>query len=286
MSEEKFDILFLCHEKDKDILKKNIEYTKKNVIGYRKIFILSKENYFPNDKDIEFVNENIFPFNKEDIARYAPKGRAGWYYQQFLKLYALNVIKKGILDNLLIIDADVTFIRKTKFFDNGKPLYSFEIGYHQPYYEIMEKVLGFGKQKSDLSGTVHHMMYQRKYIDELLYFVKRTKGKELWKIIMENIDLDTISGFCEQEVYFNYMLKFHPDKIKIRRLRFIDFPYNNSFWIGFFGFFGYKYIASHHYLKEERFSAFKRIGMEILKLIGLKIWLKRILIKIGLIKTK
>ena len=281
-----FDILFLCHEKDIKDLKENIKYARKNIVGYRKIFVLSKENYFPDDKDIGFIDEKIFPFNKEVIGKYAPKRRAAWYYQQFLKLYTLKVVGEEVLDNLLIADADLRFIKKTAFFNKGVPLYNFEIGYHQPYYKIMEKVLGFGKQNLNISATVHHMVYQRKYINNLLNFTIKKDGKEFWKDIMENISKDTISGFSEQETYFNFMMKFYPNKIKVRRLRFIDFPYNGSFWVKFFGFFGYSYIASHHYLKENRFSVIKCLGIEFLKLIGLKILIKRMIIRLKMAGVK
>ena len=212
MKKVRFDILFLCHKKDIEILKKSIKYAKKNVIGYRKIFVLSRENYFPDDKEINFVDEKIFPFNKKTIEKYAPKGRAGWYYQQFLKLYFLKVVGKEVLDNVLCIDADSMFIRKTTFFEGETPLYNVDTGSHQPYFEILEKVFGFGKQNSKFSGTTHHMMYQREYISEIFDFVKKKYGKRFWNVIMGNIDPNTISGFSEQDLYLNYMLKYHPKK--------------------------------------------------------------------------
>ncbi len=286
VNQKKFDILFLCHEKDVEILKKNMEYAKKNIYGYRKIFVLSKENYFKGDKSISFVDEKIFPFSKKDIAKYAPEGRTGWYYQQFLKLYFLEAIGKRALNNVLIIDADCAFIRKTAFFEGKKPLYNLEIGYHDPYYEILERVFGFGSQTKNMSGTVHHMMYQRKYIKEILNFIRKKSGKELWKEIMEKADKKTISGFSEQELYFNYVLRFHKRKIKIRRIRFIDFPYNGSFWTWLFRNLGYHYIASHDYLHKQRFSAMRSIIVEILKVLRIKIFLKRMLIKLKILKVK
>lgn len=283
---EQFDLVFLCHEKDIKILRKNLEFAKKNIRGYRKIFIVSRENYFPEDKDLSFVDEKIFPFNKKEIAKYAPEGRTGWYYQQFLKLYFLKAVGRRCLNNILIVDADCAFIRKTLFFEKGKPLYNFEIGYHDPYYKILEEVFGFGSQTKNMSGTVHHMLYQRKFMKEILNFVKKKWEKELWKIIMEKADKKTISGFSEQDLYFNYMLKFHKNKIKVRRIRFIDFPYNGGFWVWLFRSLRYNYIASHDYLQKQRFSAVRSLIVEFLKVLGLKVLIKRILIKTGLIKVQ
>ncbi len=282
----KFDILFLCHEKDKDILKESLKYAKKNVLGYRKIFLLSKKNYFSRDKDIEFVNEGIFPFDKEEIARYAPLGRAGWYFQQFLKLYFFKVMGKKVLENLLIIDADTIFLKKTEFFENGKPLYNVEIGYHQPYYEILEKIFGFGRQSNDFSGITHHMIFQRRYIEDIFRIGSRNGKKEFWKEIMENINKETVSGFSEYDLYFNYMLTKHPDRIKIRKIRFIEFPNYNKEVINIAKFLGYYYLSAHDYLREKKFPILGCIFSEFLKRFGLKRFLKEILIKSKIINEK
>jgi len=284
--DEKFDILFLCHEKDKGALMGHIAHARENILGYRKIFVLSKEDYFPYEKDITFVDEKLFPFDKKTIGEYAPNGRAGWYFQQFLKLYFFRIMGEKVLNNLLIVDADLTFIKKTTFFKGDKPLYNFEVGYHEPYYEILERVFGFGKQISSLSGTVHHMMFQRKYVDELLDFKFKSGEKVFWKEIMDNIDMSTESGFSEEDLYLNYMLKYYPDKIKIRKIRFIDFPYGGPFWRSLFRILGYSYIASHDYFDKQRFPALRSFGIEILKMLGLKRKVKDLILKFGLAKRK
>ncbi|MBC8435308.1 hypothetical protein H8D91_02285 [archaeon] len=280
----KFDILFLCHEKDVEILKSSIKYAQKNVAGYRKIFVLSQNNYFPENKDITFVDEKIFPFNKSIIGKQAPKGRAGWYYQQFLKLYFLRVTGKEVLDNVLCIDADSMFIKKTTFFEGEIPLYNVDIGAHQPYFDILEKVFGFGKQHSKYSGTTHHMMYQRKYISEIFDFVKKKYGVEFWKVIMDNVDSKTISGFSEQDLYLNYMLKHHPNKIKIRKMRFMNFPYYTKRWVKLFSFLGYHYLSAHDYLINDKFSAPKRLVVEFITFLGIKRFIKEGLMKLKILK--
>ncbi len=278
LKNKNFDILFLCHKKDINILKKSIDYAKKNILGYRKIFVLSENNYFPNDPNIHFISEKNFPFNKKTISKYSPKDRGGWYYQQFLKLYFLNVIDRKVLDNLLIIDADVMFLRPTKFFENSTPLYSFETGHHEPYYQILEELFCFGKYLPTLSGTVHHMIYQRPYIQKLFKLV----DGELWKRVMENIDLKTEAGFSEQETYFNFMLNKYPSKIKLRKLKYINFPYFNLKWILIFKFLGFDYLASHHYLRRKKFPIIESLTLEFLRFLRIKRILKESLIKFNI----
>lgn len=281
---EKFDVLFLCHEKDREILGRALEYAKKNVLGCRKIFVLSSENYFPDDKDVVFVDENRFSFDKKTIGKFASNGRAGWYFQQFLKLYFLKVMGREVLDNVLVIDADTIFIKKTGFFENGRPCYNIDEGYHQPYYDVMEKVFGFGKQKDSVSGITHHMLFQRKYVEELFKIVSSDGKKEFWIRVMESVDKNTVSGFSEYDLYLNYMLKYHPDKIKIRKLRFMNFPYYGLDWIKLFGFLGYSYLSCHDYLINDRFSAPKRLVVEFFTYIGIKRFVKKSLMRIGILR--
>jgi hypothetical protein len=286
MKNEKFDIVFLCHEKDLGVIKKSMEYAEKNIMGYRQMFIVSKENYFKDNPNLIFIDEARYPFDKKMIAEHAPAGRAAWYYQQFLKLYFLFVAKKETLENVLIIDADTMFIKKTKFFEGKTPLYNVDIGHHQPYYEILERLYGFGKQSVEYSGTTHHMLFQKKYMKEILTIRGKNKVNDFWEIVMNNINTKTESGFSEQDLYFNYMLKYHPKKIKIRKMNFMNFPYYNKFWISIFSFLRYNYLSSHEYLRKERFSAAKRLVIEFLTATRAKRIIKEALIKLKIIKQR
>jgi len=282
----KFDILIPCHVKDKEIIKECIKYIKKNILGYRKIFVLSKGNFLPEYNNIKFVDESIFPFSIKDFAKYAPKGRAGWYYTQFLRLYFFKIMGKEVLDNVLTIDADTSFIKKTAFFKEGIPLYNVEIGHHQPYYDILEKVFGFGKEHPKYSGTTHNMLFQREYIEEIFSLNSKRNKNDLWLEIMKNIDINTESGFSCYDLYFNYMLKFHPKKIKIRKLIFIDFPSNNPVFIKFFEMLGYNYLSCHEYYTRERFPAIRSFARALLTRIGIKEYLKSILLRLKIFKRK
>lgn len=241
------------------------------------MFLVAKENFLSEDNEIKFVDEKKFPFDKEKIRKYVPPERVAWYFQQFLKLYFFKVMGRKTLDNILILDADTLFIRKTEFFDNGVPLYNAEIGYHQPYYNLMKKLFGFERQGS-LSGVTHHMIFQRKYLGEILNFGSRKKRGEFWKEILRNIDKKTESGFSEYDLYFNYMLKNYPDKMRIRKLRFINFPYYGIGWVKFFRFLGYSYLSAHEYLKRKRFPIIESLFLEFLNITRLRMFVKRMLV--------
>ena len=62
---------------------------------------------------------------------------------------------------------------------------------------------------------------KKKYIKELFNLVENNHdNKEFYKIFLENVDQIYYdgSGASEYEIYFNYMLQFNNDKIKIREL--------------------------------------------------------------------
>ena len=106
---EAFDIVICLGAKDKDIINEQIKYTKKNVIGYRNIYIIS---YDPN-LSIEgciTINENIFPFSMKTVNNiHGLNNRNGWYLQQLFKLYA-GIIIPDILDKYLVIDLRYIFL--------------------------------------------------------------------------------------------------------------------------------------------------------------------------------
>ena len=116
-----FDIVIPVGPNDKSVIEEQIKYTKKNIIGYRNIYLICYDPSITIDGCIT-INENIFPFNIETVAKYHGKlERNGWYLQQLLKLYAGKIIP-NILDKYLVIDSDTFFLKPTTFVENNKCL--------------------------------------------------------------------------------------------------------------------------------------------------------------------
>jgi hypothetical protein len=130
-----FDIVIPVGPNDISVINNQLEYTKKNIIGYRNIYIVTT----PNNLHYQFdgciiIDENIFPFTISDLLiLYGENSRNGWYLQQLLKLYA-GLIIPDILDRYLVIDADTFFLKPTTFIDNEQHcLYNYGTEYHIPY---------------------------------------------------------------------------------------------------------------------------------------------------------
>ena len=241
-----FDIVILIGINDLINIKNQIEYTKKNIIGYRNIYLIPSDSSLEIDGCIT-ITEDTFPFTINTIAEYHQKrNRNGWYLQQLLKLYA-GMIIPNILDRYLVIDSDTYFLKPTRFInDNNLCLFNFSNEFHQPYYNHMNKLNPILKKVNHQSGICHHMIFETKYIKELFNLIENNhNNKEFYKIFLENVDQIYYdgSGASEYEIYFNYMLQFNSDKIEIRELTWKntlninDIQNDNSL--------EYDYISSH-----------------------------------------
>jgi FkbM family methyltransferase len=213
-----FDIVICIGPNDKDIIYKQIEYTKKNIIGYRNIYLICYDPTIIIDGCIT-INENIFPFSLETVSNIHGKlSRNGWYLQQLLKLYALLIIPE-ILERCLIIDCDTFFLKPTEFIKNNKCLYNFGSEYNPPYFEHMLKLdEGLIKVDKTKSGICHHMMFEKIYIDKLINSIEEKHNDKFYNVFLKMVTDFTGSGASEYEIYFNYMLKNYSDNIEVRKL--------------------------------------------------------------------
>jgi uncharacterized short protein YbdD (DUF466 family) len=213
------DIVIPVGPNDISVIHEQIKHTKANIIGYRNIYLIYKDTSLQIDGCIT-ISENIFPFNKDTVAQYHGKlDRNGWYLQQLLKLYAGNIIP-DILDTYLVIDSDTFFLKPTKFNHDGKWLYCFGIENHTPYFEHMAKLHpSFVKMDIAMSGICHHMIFQKKYLNELFKIIETCHAAQFFEVFLKMVTLFNGSGASEYELYFNYMLKWHPSEILIRALK-------------------------------------------------------------------
>lgn len=213
-----FDIVIPVGPNDRTVIEQQTKYTKKNIISYRNIYLICYDPSIRIDGCIT-IDENIFPFNKETVSKYHGKlDRNGWYLQQLLKLYAGKIIP-NILDKYLVIDSDTFFLKPTTFVENNKCLYNYGTEYHKPYFHHMEKLdKDLTKIDKSKSGICHHMIFETKYIDELISKIEKNHNELFYNIFLKTVTEKKGSGASEYEIYFNYMLKYNPDKIQIRKL--------------------------------------------------------------------
>jgi len=233
-----FDIIIPVGPNDKDVIYTQIEYTKKNVVGYRNIYIISADPTVKIDGTIT-IEETIFPFTKENIREIIGNiwvdnsDRTGWFYQQLLKIYAGNNIP-GLSKRYLIIDSDTHFLKPTEFITNdGKHIFTTSNEHYSEYFEHMTKLHPKLKKYHTLSGISHHAFFHTDRINELIEMVENYHSKKpFWVIFLEKVlemlrQTNTTCVCSEYEIYFNFMYHFHPDEIIIRQLNWSNVAYLN-----------------------------------------------------------
>jgi hypothetical protein len=216
-----FDAVIPFHPKDAEVLSYCIAGLRYNVKGLRHIYVVSKEP--PDEDDILWIPESLFPFTKADVAAIiqSTTGREGWYFQQLLKLYIFEVIA-DILPHVLIIDSDCVICKPISFFSpEGKILLDFSDPVkHVPYFTHARAVLGdvFHEVYPELSGIVDHMMVHRPIMQGLLHKIDR-RG-HAWRILLEAVEpaQRELSGMSEYEIYFNYVLTWFAEEYALRKL--------------------------------------------------------------------
>ena len=243
-----FDILIPVGPEDREIVIKQIEFTKKNIIGYRNIYLICYDPTITLDGCIT-INENIFPFTIDTVAKFHGKlSRNGWYLQQLLKLYA-GIIIPNILDKYLVIDSDTFFLKPTTFIKNGKCLYTYRCDGWDTYFAHMHKLVNF-KNIEAKSGICHHMIFETKYVKELINMVENKHGDLFYNVFLKLVTEINASGASEYEIYFNYILKNHKDQITIRKLEWIDVSTFNMTTADDCTDVPYDYVSCHWYARK------------------------------------
>ncbi len=216
--------MILVGPKDERHIVEQLTYTRRNIIGYRNIYIVTTDTLFTELQTLLqgciVINETIFPFEIQGT-----DSRNGWYLQQLIKLYAGSVIT-GIMSTYLVIDCDTFFLRPTMFIKNNKCLYAYGTEYHLPYFGHISRLLpGLSKVDGMKSGICHHMIFEQECINTLFTKVEDVHQKPFWCAFLECVDTAHFqhSGASEYELYFNYILTHHTERVNIREL-----PWTNS----------------------------------------------------------
>jgi hypothetical protein len=246
-----FDIVIPVGPNDASVIQQQLEYTKKNIVGYRNIYIVVPRALYESLRSLsgcQLICEDIFPFSLDMMSSVANApsntGRNGWYLQQLIKLYAGFIIP-DILDKWLIIDSDTFFLKPTSFIDTDKCLYAYGTEYHPPYFEHMNRLIpGLKKVDPHKSGICHHMIFEKKYVSEIFTIVEQAHAKSFWQAFLECINPAGFygSGASEYELYFNYMLTHNTQQIIIRQL-----SWKNSQTLDVHA--ANDYISWHHYAR-------------------------------------
>lgn len=191
----------------------NFGFFEDNLEGRVPIYLLDEDQLIDN-VDLRFVKSE---FRK----RGASRKRAGWYYQQFLKMAACNLSE--VADHYLIWDSDTILLQPVVFFDgNGRVLINPKTEDHTPYFNLMAKVVGVKKQV-DFSFISEHFMINTMQMKHLISRIEqRSPDSALWaKTILDAISSEDLpqSGFSEYETYGNFIAQNYKESFRCRPIK-------------------------------------------------------------------
>jgi len=210
------DIVVPAIEKDLVTLPLVIDSVKLNIKHpVNKIYIVSPQSKkiknLCSEKGCVFIDERkVVPFPKSEIDYKVGKwDRAGWMYQQFIKMSSDNICEK---EYFLVLDADTIFLRPQVFEEDGKIVFDISDEYNRPYFDMYERIFGT-KHKAKISFVSHHMLMQKSILKELKEQIEKKDQDKWYNTILKNLDKKEVSGFSEYESYGNFMLEHYPEKM-------------------------------------------------------------------------
>jgi hypothetical protein len=213
-AKNKIDVVIPYHEKDRDIVAMCVRGCSGNIENIGTIYVVSNNTDLHLD-NITLINEKKFFDNKLSKqyiqSRWAKVNpnfayKAGWLLQQFIKMGCAYSIP-NLSDYYLVVDADVVFLKPTRFLENN----------HRPYFDCYERLLG-EPADTNCSWVAHHMLISKPIMLELLQNIEERFNKIWYDAILDNIDYSQGSPFSEYETYGHYLKNHHPEKFRTRDL--------------------------------------------------------------------
>ena len=143
--------------------------------------------------------------------------RVHWLFQQFIKI---NAVCDGGLDDgdlVLIWDADTVPLRPLEFVDagSGKVCYYHGTEHHRPYFETLERLLGFGKMSGE-SFIAQCLPVRVRWVRELVREIQHRFGTPYVEAVLGLLPGHSGSEFSEYETIGSWVLRHHRDEVMFR----------------------------------------------------------------------
>lgn len=224
-SNNKIDVVIPYHSKDSEIIDMCIDGCINNIHDLGNIYLVAN-NSGQTFRVVRLIDEDeLFDGNlcmKYIQSRLNTKcpdlvSRSGWFFQQFIKMGCSYAIS-NLADYYLVVDADVIFLKKIHFFENGRMLLTKTEEYHEPHFNCCEKLLGKPINRNH-AFVAHHMLICKSIMQELLQDIEKRFNKTWYDAILDNVDNKDALVFSEYETYGHYLENRYPERLTVRRLR-------------------------------------------------------------------
>jgi hypothetical protein len=225
------DVIVPFHPKDKNLVMRCCA-SLLDVVGAKRIFLISHAD--PHIEGTTFIPESSLTniVSKSEIQKIVGKHgfayykRAGWLYQQLIKLGADDFIE-DLSDGYMVCDSDIIFLTNPYRVISELTLpYSqnFLNELHEPYFRYFKKLTGIS-ETAGFSFINHHMIFKRQIIRSLKDLIE-LKFNRRWDLaIIENLSYDHPSNFSEYETYGNWVYAHHLKLMRRVQLKVLDIDY-------------------------------------------------------------
>ena len=224
------DVVIPAHEKDFGVLRYAVRSVLRHVDSVGRVIVVAARPFeFPSDR-VVWVAEPTRPgfpslvdvrerLGGEASSAFA---RAGWLYQQLLKLGAGDYLD-GLSSPYLVVDADVVFLRPVSFaLPAGRRfVYSFAYEYHEPYRVAYERLFGQAPGTGQ-SLTAHHMLYDNGLLAEMRAEIEHRQSRPWHEAYVDAADPREASAISEYSIYGWWIRDRYPDLAVRRQLSWRD----------------------------------------------------------------
>jgi len=132
----------------------------------------------------------------------AELGCRGWILQQLIKF---NVSAFVTTPDYLVLDADTVFLRPQVFFRSGKSVLRYSDQYELLYSRSLELVFK-NPYRFPVSFVTHHMLFNVKFVRELLALITQRFGRTWWEALLNEIDKGHPISLSEYELYGHFVM--------------------------------------------------------------------------------
>lgn len=224
-----FDVVMPVLKRDWPAAERGLAYVLQN-LPLARLVVLSAPDILPllpKDGRVVFVDENtlcpgltLAAVKKNIYRRIYTDKRAGWYFQQFLKLAYARVCAD---EAYITWDADTIPLRPIPYKNEaGQYLFTLKEEYHPPYFDTIHTLLGLKKQLPE-SFIAENMIFDAALVREMLCEIEANtelEGEAFWQKILFAIAPGQLAGsaFSEFETFGTYVTARHPGRYAARRL--------------------------------------------------------------------
>jgi hypothetical protein len=274
------DVVIPAHAKDFPVLRLSVRSVLRNLEPLGRVYVVAAEPPPTKDPRVVWVPESSatsLPTSARLRERWTRPGstaasRAGWTYQQILKLGVPEYIP-DISAAYLLVDADVIWLRPWRIMvdDRIRFPYTHASEYHPPYRDAYFRLFGVQPQ-APFSLTAHQMVYDQALLAEMKRAIEARHGVAWWEAYVTAADPLEPSSISELDIYGLWVLDNHPDAASHRPLSYLNVPIvpgpvGRAAYARDFNF-----VAAHAWMRTPRWVRAAQIGGWLARdaLVGIK----------------